>query len=445
MYADRSARGDADLNLKSDRVRVQTAILLYLLVFAALNLYVWIWFVLHRHGFHHFPLGERVERFGDLLRFSGKYQVGKDPRMVDSEHLIGTLFPTNYPPLAVVIYLFLLQVCAPYAMPVFLAIMFAATAAASTFLWRRVRGFESYRWYMAIAIFATGIFGWGTEMVAMRGNMEGLVWIGVWIGAALYARRRYSGAAVAFGIATCLKPYPVLWFALMLRHRRYREVALGVVTTAVVTLASLLVIDPNPVRAYHRITGLSNFFTQYIVSFRPMQEMIGDHSLFQSMKTIARVVRNHGLHLSTYEDGMHPNDPLAWTLYRVYLPLAIAIGLIVLWKVWNKPILNQIFALCCVSVVLPFVTADYTLILLLVPMGFFLIFLLQDAATGTTPISLGKMLWFVLPCAWIMAPEPLGNLHGVLKCIAILVLLIASTTIPLPSTLFGETATTVQP
>jgi hypothetical protein len=440
-----SVEEELPLDLKSGRMRVQTAILLYLLVFAGLNLYVWIWFVLHRHGAHHFPLGERIERFGDLLRFSGKYQVGKDPRMLDVEHLIGLLFPTNYPPLAVVVYLFLLQVCAPYAMPVFLAVVFAAAATASTLLWRRVRQFESYRWYMGFAIFATGIFGWGTEQVAMRGNIEGLVWIGVWIGAALYARRRYTGAAVAFGIASCLKPYPMLWFALMLRHRKYREVAVGGLTLVAVTLASLLIIDPNPVRAYHHISGMNSFFAKYIVSFRPMQEMIGDHSLFQSMKTIARVVRNHGLHFSRFEDLMYPNDPLAWTLYRVYVPLAAVIGLLVLWKVWNKPVLNQIFALCCVSVVLPFVTADYTLILLLIPMGFFLIFLLQDVATGTTPLSVGKMLWFVLPCAWIMAPEPLWNLHGVLKCIAILVLLIASAVIPLPSTLFGETAAVERP
>jgi hypothetical protein len=427
------------LKLKSNRGRVQTAILIYLLFCIAMNLGVWAWFALHRHGPHYFPLGERVERFGDLLRFSGKYQIGKDPRMFDSEHLIGTLFPKNYPPFAVVLYLFLLQSCAPYALPVLLAGVLGAVAVACTLLWRRVRRLESYRWYIGIAIFATGLFGWGTEQVAMRGNIEGLMWIAICLGAMFFTRRQYSGAAVAFGIASCLKPYPVLWLVLMARHRKYREVALGIITAAGVTLASLLVIDRNPLRAWRHITGKNSFFADYVVSFRPMEEMKGDHSLFQSMKTIARVVRNHGLHFSYKEYWMQPNDPLAWTLYKVYLLLAALIALLTLWRVWNKPVLNQVFALACVTLVLPFVAGDYTLILLLVPVGFFLIFLLEDVAPGKTPMSMGNILWFLLPCAWIVATEPLLTLHGVFKCIALLVLLAASISIPLPSTVFGET------
>ncbi len=430
------------MNLKSTHACVQASILIYLLLFVALNLGVWTWFALHRHTpGHYFPLGERVERFGDLLRFSGKYQIGKDPRMVDSEHLIGTLFPKNYPPFAVVIYLFLLQGCAPYALPVLLVTVLGAVAVACTLLWRRVRQYESYRWYMGVAIFATGLFGWGTEQAVMRGNIEGVMWITVCLGAALYARRRYNAAAAAFGISCCLKPYPVLWIALMARQRKFREVALAITAAAGVTLASLLVIDRNPLRAYRHISAKSDFFANYIVAFRPMEEMKGDHSLFQSMKTIARVVRNHGFHFSYKEYWMSPNDPLAWTLYKVYLPVAALIALLTLWRVWSKPVLNQVFALASVTMILPFVAGDYTLILLLIPMGFFLIFLLEDAAPGRTPISMGKLLCFLLPCAWLVATEPLTILHGVFKCIALLGLLAASLTIPLPSTLFGEQPT----
>jgi hypothetical protein len=385
-------------------------------------------------------LGERVERFGDLLRFSGKYQVGKDPRMVDSEHLIGTLFPKNYPAFAVLIYLFLLQVCAPYALPAMLAVMIGAVAVACTLLWKRVKRLDDYRWYMGAAIFATGLFGWGTEQVAMRANIEGIVWIFVCFGAALYARRQYSGAGAAFGVACCLKPYPVFWLALMARHRRYREVGIGIATAAAVTLASLLAIDRNPLRAYRYISAPSNFFGSYIVAFRPMDEMMGDHSLLQTMKTIARVARNHGLNFSYEEYKMHPNDPLAIKLFEAWVPLSVAIGVVVLWKVWNKPVLNQVFALACVSMVLAPVAGDYTLSLILIPMGFFLIFLLDDVAPGRAPISTGRLFWFLLPCAWITATEPLWVLHGVLKCIALLLLLGASAAIPLHSTIFAETS-----
>jgi hypothetical protein len=404
-----------------------------------MNLGVWAWFALHIHGPHIFPLGGYRDRFSDLLLYSGKYQIWKDPHMGNYDNLNGTLCPRNYPPFAVMVYRFLLQVCAPYALPVMLVTMLGAMAVACTLLWRRVRRFESYRWYMGAAIFLSGFFGWGILQVVMRGNPEGLVWIAVCLGAMFFARRQYPGAAVAFGIASSIKPFPVLWFALMARHRRYREAVLGLVTAAGVTLASLLIIDRNPLRAWRQISGKNTFFTDYVVAFRPMGEMTADHSLFQSMKTIARVVRNHGLNFSNPEYGMHPNDPLAWKLYMAYLPLAALIALVVLWRVWNKPVLNQVFALACVTLVLPMVSADYTLILLLVPMGFFLIFLLEDVARGKTPMSMVKILCFLLPCAWIMATEPLLTLHAVFKCFALLLLLAASISIPLPSTLFGET------
>lgn len=425
------------LDMESNRRRVQTAILIYLLVFVGLNLGVWTWFALHINVPHYFPLGDRVERFGDLLRFSEKYQIGKDPRMVDGEQLVGTLYPKNYPPFAVVIYRFLLQPCAPYALPVMLAVMLGGLAVACTVLWRRVRQFESYRWYMGAAIFATGMFGWGTEQIVMRANIEGVMWIGVCVGAALYARKNFDGAAVAFGISCCLKPYPVLWFGLMARHRKYREIALGLLSAAAVTLGSLMLIDHNPLRAYRIISGKSFFFERYIVALRPMDEMKGDHSLLQTMKTVARVVRSHGLHFSYEEYWGQPNDPLAWKLYHAYLPLAALIALVTLWRVWNKPVLNQIFALACITTVLPMVAGDYTLTVLLIPMGFFLIYLLDDVAGGRAEMSLSKMLWFLLPCAWIMGTEQLWILHGVFKCVAILILLGASISIPLTSRLFA--------
>ncbi len=261
--------------------RVQIAVLLYLLIFAGLNVGVWTWFVLHRHvPGHRFPLGDRAERFGDLVLFSGKHQVWKDPCLANFDHLNGTLYPRNYPPFAVMIYLFLLQVCAPYAVPALLGAVFCAMAVACTLLWRRVRRLESYRWYFGVAIFATGFLGWGTEQVAMRGNIEGVMWIFVCLGAALYARGRYTGAAVAFGVGSCIKPYPVLWLALMARQRKTREAVLGLLSMAAVTLASLLAIDRNPLRAYQQISGNSTFFRDYIVAFRPIDEMAATIQFF---------------------------------------------------------------------------------------------------------------------------------------------------------------------
>jgi Glycosyltransferase family 87 len=291
---------------------------------------------------------------------------------------------------------------------------------------------------MGVSIFATALLGWGTEITLMRGNIEGILWIPVCIGAWFYARRKYGAAGASFGVAACLKPYPILWLALMARHRRYRGALVGLLTAAAVTVGSLMYFNPNPIRGYRAISEKTNFFNDYIVSFRPMEEMMVDHSLLQTIKTIARVVRNHGLHFAKSEFWHHPNDPLAWKLYHAYLPVMGLIGVAVLWLTWNKPVLNQVFALTCVTTVLPFIAADYTLLALLIPMAFFLIYLLQDVATDRVHMPLSHMLWYLLPCAWIMGINPLWHLHGVLKCIALLALLGASLFLPLPTSVFGE-------
>ena len=418
--------------------RVQCAILIYLVLFFGSAGFVWIWFIIHRHGVHDFPLGERVERFGDLLRFTDKYEIGKDSRIIDSEHLAGTLFPRNYPPLSVLIYKFLLVVCQPYSILVMLGVFFGAVFIACLGVWRRVRRAAAYRWYIGLAIFTTGLLGWGPLQVAMRGNLEGWMWIVVCVGAWFYSQRRYTAAGVSFGVAVALKPVPVLWLLLMARHKKYKEAVLGLVTWAGVTLASLLSINRNPLQAYRDIGGNSDFFGTYVAAFRPMPEMEGDQSLLQTFKTLARVVRNHGIHFSQYEYGMHPNDALALKLYHAYLPIAAVIGLAVLWKVWKMPILNQIFALAAITMVLPMVAGGYTLALVLIPLGFFAIFLAEDVASGAVPLTLVQMLWVLIPAVCVTATIPWGVLHAVFECVALLVLLAVSTAIPMPSTVFGE-------
>jgi len=206
-----------------------------------------------------------------------------------------------------------------------------------------------------------------------------------------------------------------------------------------VTLAALLVIDRNPVRAYRKTQAPSGFYGGYIAAFRRLNEIWQDHSLFQSVKTLSRVVSHRSFHLPAYEFSVNRlNDPYAGRLYVGYMVVAAVGGLLLLWKLWDSPVLNQIFGVTCASMVMPAVSGDYTLTMVLIPMGFLLIFLLQDVATGKVSLSLGKMLWFVLPCAWIVGSEPQMLLHGVLKCVALLVLLGASIIVPLPSTVFGE-------
>ncbi len=172
------------------------------------------------------------------------------------------------------------------------------------------------------------------------------------------------------------------------------------------TLASLLAIDRNPIRAYEHISAKSNFFQSYILGFRPMEEAKGDHSMLQSMKTVMRIVHHHGFSFDRGEYTGYYNDALSWNIYRAYLVLAVVIGLVTLWKTWDKPVLNQMLAVTCITAVLPMFAADYTLMVLVIPMGFFLIYLLQEVAEGRAPMTMGGC-W----CSCCRSRGPLRRSH----------------------------------
>ena len=414
--------------------------MVYMGVFLSITLFSWLNFAMHRQGPHYFPLGDPVERFGDLIRFTAKFQYGVDPRIKDGDHLLGTLYPRNYAPLGVDIYLFLLQVCAPYAVAVFLSVFYAAMFTACILFWRRVRGLAAYTPALGAAIFLTGLLGWGCLQVAMRGNIEGWLFIPTMLGAWFLVRKDYISAGVSFGIAMCIKPYPFLWLLLLARHRQWKASAAGLAAFMASTVASLLVLNPNPFVAYHQLAGEKTFFPKYIAAFRPMDEMMLEHSVLQTLKTLVRTLRNRGLHFSHAEYQLHSSHPVALEIYHFYLLLGAAIGILVLWRMWNKPMLNQIFAIATVTTTLPLVAGDYTLVVLLIPMALFAIMLLQDVSSGRVPLSLPRMLRILVPCACVMATVPLGVLHAVFETAALLVLLVSVCVIDLPTSMFGEQA-----
>jgi hypothetical protein len=122
-----------------------------------------------------------------------------------------------------------------------------------------------------------------------------------------------------------------------------------------------------------------------------------------------------------------------YILLAIYIPFA---GLSLLWAIWRirkKPFLNQIFALSICLTLFPLIAADYTLTILYIPLGFFLLFLLRDVATGCACISQPRLLSILVPCAWLMAPQPLfGIWAGDVRSMVLLFLLFIVMDTPMP-------------
>ena len=421
--------------------RVERAIRLYLGVLLLLTVVAWIPFLQHGGAKDYAPLGSFSERFGDLVHFASTPQRLANSRLEDVQSLAGTLFPRNYGPLAVLIYLFLLKVCSPNAVIVFLAIVACALLTACVLLWRSARKLPAYRPYMAAAIFATGLLAWPTAQTVMRGNVEGLLWIGYAAGLAYMFRRKWTASGVALAIAMCLKPYPALWFVLLAFRKKYKALVLGIVTFAAVSLVCFALLGAgNPIRGAARIRGESTvFFQTYILGLRDVEEVVGDHSLFETAKSATRVIDARGFHLPKKDYNSRVTHRRGYVLLALYLPLAGACLLSVLWKIRAMPFLNQVFSLSISLTLLPLIAGDYTMTILYLPMAFFLLFLLRDVATGRVDFSQQRMLFILTSCAVLMAPLPaFGIWAGDVRSLILLALLLVVPGEPMPMTFFSR-------
>jgi hypothetical protein len=422
--------------IADQRKSVERAVWIYLICMSLLMLMAWIPFLAHGPKQHNFPLSSFYERFGDLAHFANAHQKLAAPNLEDDDHLAGTMFPKNYGPLAVLVYLFLLKVCSPYGIVVFLLMVVSALAVGAFLLWRAARRSPGYRPFMCLAIFVTVFFALPTAETVLRGNVEGLLWIGYAAGIGYMFVRKWSKAAAVLAIASCIKPYPIFLFVILLWRRKYKQVVVGVFTFLITAIGCLTVVGAgNPVHGAARIRGGGEFFfDNYIVGFRDVHEAAQDHSLFETSKSIYRVVKApsfHHLRAQDYEKQVSVHA--GYILLPIYIVFAAFFVLWIVLRIRHQPFLNQIFSLSLCLTLFPLIAGDYTLTILYLPMGLFLLFLLRDVATGRAILSQGRLFSILIPCAWLMAPLPfLGIWAGDARSIVLLFLLLVVINTPMP-------------
>ena len=166
-------------------------------------------------------------------------------------------------------------------------------------LWRGVpvRASRAVRLSVAAAIVTTAVLGYPMWFIADRGNIEGVVWALSAAGLCFLLRAKYRTAAVLIGLAACVKPFSILFLLLLLCRRKYKEVALSLVTMVLVTLAALTALGPNPWKAYQELKpGEQLYLGMYVFDMAPVEEERFDHSLLDGMKSAALTVEMGGIH-----------------------------------------------------------------------------------------------------------------------------------------------------
>jgi Glycosyltransferase family 87 len=286
----------------------------------------------------------------------------------------------------------------------------------------------------AAAALATAIFSFPLMFLIDRGNIEGLVWIVSSFGLLLFVMHRYSSSAVLFALAAAMKFFPGTLLLLFLAKRRYRDFCLAIAAFFAITTASLSYIGPTiPIAAQRIASGIEFFRKDQVLEIKPI--IIGfEHSLFSLVKQVLfRVV--------------HDVPRVNAILPRIYLGYGLCAFALFAFLyaafIRKLPVLNQLLVLSALSVSLPFISYDYTLVHMFGPFAVLLLVLASDGAAGRLLLSQKQMLFLLLPFAVIFTPQSY-LVHSVIgfaaqvKTGALFALVAAALSIPLPGSMFNE-------
>lgn len=252
---------------------------------------------------------------------------------------------------------------------------------------------------------------WPLLFLLERGNLESIVILFTFSGAAAFWQRRPLSAGVLWGLAACLKIYPLVLLLLLCTRRQRTAALLGLATFATALVFSFWFVGPTiEVAALGTVHGIGGFVSSYAMKTRG-DELRFDHSYLAFFK--APLAIRH----------LRANPDVRW-LSRTYL-LLFGIGAVVVYllRARHLPRTNQFVLISIAMVSLPPVSYDYTL-LHLYPAFALVTFLAVDAfRRGSTPVVLKHLVWcFTLVFASENFVYWLGlRLNGPIKAAALFV------------------------
>jgi hypothetical protein len=312
------------------------------------------------------PLFFSDDRWFDFTIYHDRFQHFRTSSFWDAYE-----YPFTYPAPLAVLYALLYKI--PHALRYYLVAYVAATISAGMILRRALvdRGVANFA---AIVFTATLLFtNYPLRTLFESANTEGVVAILAACGIYAVLRDRCWLGAALIAIAGTLKIFPFILLALLLSKRRYREFAWGLLVAAVLSIASVAIVGPSIAEAQRHIdAGIHYVKYTFIFSVNPAAVTF-NHSLFTLVKFA--VV---GLHRHLHPMVIHNHADfviraaqectLLDATFNLYVIAAALFGIIAYFA-WIRrlPLLNQVIALTCCALILPPLSADYTLLHLLFP------------------------------------------------------------------------------
>jgi hypothetical protein len=285
-----------------------------------------------------------------------------------------------------------------------------------------------------IAIWSTLLLSYPLAFLLDRGNIETVIWALVLLGMVAYTRNRMFTSAILWALAASMKIFPGLLFAMFLAKRKYRVFGFAVAATAMLNLLALAGVGPTIRQAASNSSRSTAWLMNHYILIRNLLQF--DHSLFSAIK--------QAIHVYATKFGGNESEAILQALH-IY-SIAVPLGAALLWwfHLRRMPLLNQFMAYLTMSIFLPYVSNEYTLIYVYLIWGAFLLFLLADVATARVTVPATAIYIILVSCACLFAPLAylkLANgleLGGPVKALILLILLMTVLLIPMPSSLFAD-------
>jgi len=359
------------MNTLANKLKLPPAMLLFLIAIATMTLLSTAYtliatYILKLPYPYGLPLFFADDRWFDFTIYHDRFMHFRTPAFWDAYE-----YPFTYPAPLAVLYAALYKI--PHVLRYYLVAYAAAVVSAGLILRRALvaRGIGNAAAILFIAAFFA--LNYPLRTLFESANTEGIVAILAAFGVFYILRDRCYLGATLIALAGTLKIFPFILLALLLSKRRYREFFFALAVAFAVNLGSLAIVGPTIAEAQRRIAaGIHYVQVTFIYSVNPAAVTF-NHSLFTLVKFSAVAIRRH-LHplvIHNHADWLiraAAERSLLNTTFTVYVILAASFGLIAyfLW-IRRLPLLNQVLALTTCALVLPPLSADYTLLHLLFP------------------------------------------------------------------------------
>ena len=435
---------------RQSEVDVYRALRIYVVTFLVLTAFAWCLAGI-RGSILHEPYPRNTvffrpdDRFADFFNLSQRVPHWHEPHVLSRTDLRPNYpVPYSYPAPTFYVFVFFVYLFPLHPLRAFLIFVVLSFLVATCFFSLRVRRATPKK-LPQIAIWSTLLLGFPLQFLIDRGNIEAVIWLLILLGVVAFTRNRMLIAAILWSLAASMKIFPGLLFVLFLARRKFGTFVVAIAATIAFSVLALAGIGPTIREAAADSSKVATWvLNSYII---PHDNSGFDHSLLQGFKHciyVAEALQKNPtppLVIRTL-----PANRIAVRVYNVVIPLA---ALLLYWfRLRRLPLLNQFIAYIVLCVSLPYVSGDYTLVHMYTAWAAFLLFLLDDVATGRVRIPAKAIRVILFSCAVIFVPLSYIAITGSanrgfalgpqVKTIFIMLVLLTVCRVPMPSSLFGD-------